>query len=72
MNPKIMKDKQMMGNSRQATSSPLRATRRCTMNPLQNDIRYNSKIRYNVNSVYTKISGIILSHLRHLNMNMTP
>ena len=29
----------------------------CTVNPLYNDIRYNSKIRYNVNSVCTKISG---------------
>ena len=27
------------------------------MNPLNNDIRYNSKIRYNVNLVCTKISG---------------
>ena len=27
------------------------------MNPLYNDIRYNSKIRYNVNLVCTKISG---------------
>ena len=27
-----------------------------TVNPLYNDIRYNSKIRYNVNSVHTKIS----------------
>ena len=27
------------------------------MDPLYNDIRYNSKIRYNVNLVYTKISG---------------
>ena len=26
-------------------------------NPLYNDIRYNSKIRYNVNLVWTKISG---------------
>ena len=29
----------------------------CTMNPLYNAIRYNSKIRHNVNSVCTKISG---------------
>ena len=29
----------------------------CTVNPLYNDIRYNSKIRYNVDLVYTKISG---------------
>ena len=29
----------------------------CTVNPPYNDIRYNSKIRYNVNSVCTKISG---------------
>ena len=28
-----------------------------TVNPLYNDIRYNSKIRYNVNLVCTKISG---------------
>ena len=28
-----------------------------TVNPLYNDIRYNSKIRYDVNSVFTKISG---------------
>ena len=28
-----------------------------TVNPLYNDIHYNSKIRYNVNSVCTKISG---------------
>ena len=28
-----------------------------TMNPRYNDIRYNSKIRYNVNLVCTKISG---------------
>ena len=28
-----------------------------TLNPLYNDIRYNNKIRYNVNSVYTKIEG---------------
>ena len=28
-----------------------------TVNPLYNDIRYNSIIRYNVNSVCTKISG---------------
>ena len=27
------------------------------MNPLYNDIRYDSKIRYNVNVVCTKISG---------------
>ena len=27
-----------------------------TVNPLYNDIRYNSKIRYNINSVCTKIS----------------
>ena len=27
-----------------------------TVNPLYNDIRYNSKIRYKVNSVCTKIS----------------
>ena len=31
--------------------------RRNTVNPLYNDIRYNSKIRYNVNLVCTKISG---------------
>ena len=38
-----------------AGQSPLRYT----LNPLYNDIRYtsNSKIRYNVNSVWTKISG---------------
>ena len=36
-----------------------------TVNPLYNDIRYNSKIRYNVNSVCTKISGFffINSHI---------
>ena len=28
-----------------------------TVNPLYNDIRYNSTIRYNVNLVCTKISG---------------
>ena len=28
-----------------------------TVNPFYNDIRYNSKIRYNVNSVSTKVSG---------------
>ena len=28
-----------------------------TLNPLYHDIRYNSKIHYNVNSVCTKISG---------------
>ena len=28
-----------------------------TVNPVYNDIRYNSKIRYNVNLVRTKISG---------------
>ena len=28
-----------------------------TVSPLYNDIRYNSKIRYDVNSVCTKISG---------------
>ena len=28
-----------------------------TVNPLYNDIHYNSKIRYNVNLVCTKISG---------------
>ena len=28
-----------------------------TANPLYNDIRYNGKIRYNVNSVCTEISG---------------
>ena len=28
-----------------------------TVNPLYNDTHYNSKIRYNVNSVCTKISG---------------
>ena len=28
-----------------------------TVNPLYNDIRYNSKIRYNVNLFCTKISG---------------
>ena len=28
-----------------------------TVNPLYNDIRYNGKIRYNVNLVRTKISG---------------
>ena len=28
-----------------------------TVNPLYNDIRYNSRIRYNVNLVCTKISG---------------
>ena len=28
-----------------------------TVNPLYNDIRYNSKIRYNVNLICTKISG---------------
>ena len=28
-----------------------------TVNPLYNGIRYNSKIRYNVNLVCTKISG---------------
>ena len=28
-----------------------------TVNPLYNDIRYNSKIRYNVNPICTKISG---------------
>ena len=28
-----------------------------TVNPLYNDIRYNTKIRYNVNLVCTKISG---------------
>ena len=28
-----------------------------TVNPFYNDIRYNNKIRYNVNSVCTKISG---------------
>ena len=30
---------------------------RYTVNPLYNDIRYGSKIRYNVNLVCTKISG---------------
>ena len=30
---------------------------RKTVNPLYNDIRYNSKIRYNVNLVRTKMSG---------------
>ena len=29
----------------------------CTVNPLHKDIRYNSKISYNVNLVCTKISG---------------
>ena len=28
-----------------------------TVNFLYNDIRYNSKIRYNVNLVFTKFSG---------------
>ena len=28
------------------------------LNPLYNDIRYNSKIRYNINLVCTKISGL--------------
>ena len=32
-------------------------TNRCTVNPLYNDIRYNSKTRSNVNLVCTKISG---------------
>ena len=30
------------------------------MNPLYNDIRYNSKIRYNVNLIFTKISGLCI------------
>ena len=34
-----------------------------TVNPLYNDIRYNSKIRYNVNLVCTKISGSCFSSL---------
>ena len=33
-----------------------------TVNPLYNGIRYNSKIRYNVNSVCTKINGSYISH----------
>ena len=28
-----------------------------TVNPLYNGIRYNSEIRYNVNPIFTKISG---------------
>ena len=32
-------------------------TVQCTVNPLYNGIRHNSIIRYNVNSVDTKISG---------------
>ena len=31
-----------------------------TVNLLYNDIRYNSKIRYNVNLVRTKISGLCI------------
>ena len=33
--------------------------KRDTLNPLYNDIRYNSKIRYNVNLVRTKISRCV-------------
>ena len=33
------------------------------VNPFFNDIRYNSKIRYNVNLVCTKISGSYIFHL---------
>ena len=32
----------------------------CTVNSLYNDIRYKSKIRYNVNLVCTKISGLCI------------
>ena len=32
------------------------------VNPLYNDIRYNSKIRFNVNLVRTKISGSCIFH----------
>ena len=35
----------------------------CTVNPLYNDIRYNSKIRYNVNSVGKKIRGTCIFSL---------
>ena len=40
-------------------------TRNCkfTVNPLYNDIRYNSKIRYYVNLVRTKISGLCIFSL---------
>ena len=34
------------------------------MNTLYNDIRYNSKIAYNVNSVCIKISGSCISSLK--------
>ena len=33
-----------------------------TVNPLYNDIRYNSKIRYNVNSVCIKSAERVLFH----------
>ena len=29
------------------------------MNPLYNDTFYNIKIRYNINSIFTKISGFV-------------
>ena len=35
----------------------------CTVNSLYNDIRYNSKIRYNVNAVCTKINGSFIFSL---------
>ena len=45
-------------NPKQPTNQP----NRCTVNLLYNGIRYNNKIRYNVNPICTKISGTCIFH----------